>query len=90
VVPLNDGKPLDDRLCRFPVITRSGCVLPKCMDMITAEDVIEAVEDYLQYSSFAQRAIDLDFGNGAGSPAPAIDDAGSCEPAARSISSLER
>lgn len=49
VVPLGDGNDKDQRLCLLPVHLASGQVLPRCMDMITASDVILAMERYLAY-----------------------------------------
>lgn len=54
---LGDGAKQDDSLCLFPVQTESGGVIPKCLDMVTAEHVIDAIEQYLQYSSYAWRAV---------------------------------
>jgi len=45
VVPLGDGH--DESLCVRPVEIRPGVNLPACLDMITAADVIRAVESYL-------------------------------------------
>lgn len=55
VVPLGDGEPQDDSLCFYPVKTAAGAVIPKCLDMITADHVIDAVEQYLKYDTFAWR-----------------------------------
>ena len=49
VVPLGDNDSKDKSLCAFPVKTNSGQVIPKCMDMITAEDVIHAINQYLYW-----------------------------------------
>jgi ADP-heptose:LPS heptosyltransferase len=46
-VKLNDGNKKDGSLCIAPVVTPQGETLPRCMDMITAQDVIRAVERYL-------------------------------------------
>jgi ADP-heptose:LPS heptosyltransferase len=50
VVPLGDGDRKDrpDQLCVDPVGT-----LPRCMDMITADDVIRAVESYFEGGAVA-------------------------------------
>jgi ADP-heptose:LPS heptosyltransferase len=47
VVPLDDGDPADQRLCEDVV---SG-PLPRCMDMITPQDVIERIELYFRGGS---------------------------------------
>ncbi|MCW3095447.1 MAG: ADP-heptose:LPS heptosyltransferase-like protein [Chthonomonadaceae bacterium] len=49
IVPLNDGDEKDKSLCEHPVNLPTGRVLPKCLDMITAEHVIQAIECYLEY-----------------------------------------
>lgn len=49
VVPLGDRDEKDSSLCALPVTSWSGAVIPKCLDMITAKHVIEAIERYRQY-----------------------------------------
>lgn len=49
VIPLHDDDKKDESLCRFPMVTDSGRVLPRCLDMITAADVIRSIERYLEY-----------------------------------------
>lgn len=49
VVKLNDGDSNDNHLCERPVIDR-GVHIPKCMDLIRTEDVIRAVESYLEFA----------------------------------------
>jgi ADP-heptose:LPS heptosyltransferase len=45
-VPLGDGDPKDhESLCVYPVKVRNGHV-PKCLDMIKADDVVRKVQDY--------------------------------------------
>lgn len=56
-MPLGDGLEQDQSLCLFPVQAPSGMVLPKCLEMITAQEVIQAVEHYLKFESFAWRTI---------------------------------
>jgi ADP-heptose:LPS heptosyltransferase len=57
VVPLGDGhNERDNSLCALPVWQESGRVLPRCMDMITANHVIEAVERYREFDRFASGA----------------------------------
>lgn len=46
-VKRDDGQEHDNSLCFFPVKTPNGQVIPKCLDMITAEDVIRKVKDYI-------------------------------------------
>jgi len=63
VMPLGDGddKDYDDehqtpsgqkhkitRLCEMPVVSESGQIIPKCLDMITVDMVEKAVRGYLQ------------------------------------------
>lgn len=62
VAPLGDGDEKDRCLCWRPVRVPTGRVLPQCLDMITAQDVIEAVTRYRQFD-----APPLD---GAGLPSP--------------------
>ena len=56
-VPLGDGAEQDNSLCVYPVLTGAGAVVPKCLEMITARHVIDAVEQYQKFDSFAWRAI---------------------------------
>jgi len=44
VTPLGDGDEKDRSLCQFPTETRSGQVIPKCMDMITIDEVSSKIE----------------------------------------------
>jgi hypothetical protein len=61
VLPLDDGLAnMDDRLCLFPTVTSSGAVIPRCLDMVTTDDVVRAIELYLGYSSFAFRTLPND------------------------------
>jgi len=43
---VGDGDGEDEDLCPFPVQVGQGLVIPKCMDMIRAEDVIRGIEIY--------------------------------------------
>ena len=43
---IEDGDDKDEDLCPLPVQVAEGLSIPKCMDMITADDVIRAVEIY--------------------------------------------
>lgn len=49
VIPLGDGDPKDGDLCIRPITTPGGRILPKCLDMITAQDVIMSIERTLAY-----------------------------------------
>jgi ADP-heptose:LPS heptosyltransferase len=49
VVARGDGTKHDESLCEFPVAVSSGHTLPACMDMITVERVIAAIELCLRY-----------------------------------------
>jgi hypothetical protein len=51
VIPLGDGDDKDkpDQLCVMPVGTKSGQIIPKCLDLIKAQDVIRAMEQYLEH-----------------------------------------
>lgn len=51
VEPLGDDEEKDRSICLHPVALSSGVKLPKCLDMITAMDVIRAVEKYLEFDS---------------------------------------
>ncbi len=77
VEPLHDGDHKDQCLCLRPVTLGNGRKLPQCLDMISAEDVIRAVERYLEFDAPAIRP-----GNGvkpegsaeaATMPAPAME-----------------
>jgi ADP-heptose:LPS heptosyltransferase len=49
VEPLGDGDEKDGSLCERPVTLPGGRKLPQCLDMITAADVIRAVEQYMRF-----------------------------------------
>jgi ADP-heptose:LPS heptosyltransferase len=51
VTPIGDGSMLDRSLCHYPVSTDSGVVIPKCLDMISTDEVIGAIESYLSFDS---------------------------------------
>jgi len=57
VVPIGDGTEYDHSLCLYPIRTSEDSLLPKCMDLVSSQDVINAVENYLKYESYAWRAI---------------------------------
>lgn len=46
-VPLGDGDSKDKDLCKYPIKTASGQYVPKCLDMITAEDVIDKIRKFI-------------------------------------------
>ena len=50
VAPLGDGEDKDMSLCEIPVRLSNGRMLPKCLDMISAKDIIRAVDRYLVFS----------------------------------------
>ena len=57
VSPLGDGDEKDRNLCEYPVTVRPQCTIPRCLDMIRADDVIRAIEHYLDFDvTRAQRA----------------------------------
>jgi len=47
VVPLDDNDEKNDSLCLKPVEAAKGVQIPKCMDMVSTEDVVSKIEDYL-------------------------------------------
>lgn len=47
IVRLNDGSKQDNSLCVHPVVSNSGQVIPKCMDLITVQMVIDRINLYL-------------------------------------------
>lgn len=49
VQPLGDGDEKDGNLCLRPVILKTGLVLPQCLDLVSAEDAIRAIELYLNF-----------------------------------------
>jgi len=60
VQDLKDGdKEKNESVCLRPVTTKSGQVIPKCLDLISAADVIRAVEIYKQ----GYEAEGMSFGN---------------------------
>lgn len=48
-IRLDDGTEQDAQLCIFPVTLDAGSSIPKCLDMIGEQDVIRAVERYLEF-----------------------------------------
>jgi hypothetical protein len=57
VVPLGDGDAKDKRLCEHPVTTDTSVVIPKCLDMITASDVIRAINRYLEFDKLPRQVV---------------------------------
>lgn len=56
-VPLGDGHEYDNSVCTYPIKTPEGFILPKCLDMITADDVINAVENYMRFDTYAWKVL---------------------------------
>lgn len=52
VEPLGDGDEKDTNLCERPVKTKSGQVIPMCMNMITPQDVMMKIRNYLMTYNF--------------------------------------
>ena len=50
VIPLGDGDSKDASLCIKPTLSENGVMIPKCLDMIRASDVIRSVEKYLEWN----------------------------------------
>lgn len=46
--PIGDGDAKDNDLCLFPVTVNTGLVIPKCLALITADDVIRRIELYYE------------------------------------------
>ena len=46
IVPLHDGSDKDKSICEHPVATGSGQFIPMCMDEITVDEVVRAIEAY--------------------------------------------
>lgn len=44
VTPLNDGSPCDHSLCENPVVGASGQVIPKCMQVISVDSVVDRIK----------------------------------------------
>ena len=47
VVRLNDGSKQDNSICLHPVKTPSGQIIPKCLDMITVDEVVRRIRLYI-------------------------------------------
>ena len=48
VEPRNDGSKQDSSLCSMPVTSEGGVTIPKCMDMVTSEDVVRSIRKYIE------------------------------------------
>ncbi len=55
VVPLNDGDEKDKSLCEFPVLLESGQTIPKCLEMITVEEVANLIDKYMSQLNYTPR-----------------------------------
>jgi ADP-heptose:LPS heptosyltransferase len=53
---VGDGDPKDSDLCYYPVSVRPDLVIPKCMDMISPEDVIRRIELYYEGGALSYNA----------------------------------
>jgi hypothetical protein len=54
VIPLGDGDDKDYKdLCLFPVESGSGQVIPRCMDLITSEQVVRNIRSSMQYYDYS-------------------------------------
>jgi ADP-heptose:LPS heptosyltransferase len=51
VVKLNDGDKKDESLCIFPTQTENGVTIPKCLEMITVDDVVNSVNKFLYWDT---------------------------------------
>lgn len=52
IVPLGDGDDKDNNLCKHPVLLSTKQTIPKCLDMISAKDVIRKIKEYMNFYSF--------------------------------------
>jgi len=55
VVKLNDGDEKDKSLCEFPVLLDSGQTIPKCLEMISVEEVARLVDKYMSQLEYTPR-----------------------------------
>jgi hypothetical protein len=53
--PMNDGDSKDRDLCVEPVVLTTELQIPKCMQMITADDVIRRIELYYEGGALRYR-----------------------------------
>ncbi len=54
-VPLNDGDSKDKSLCEFPILLESGQTIPKCMEMISVEEVSRLIDKYYSQLEYRPR-----------------------------------
>lgn len=54
VTPIGDNDEKDQVLCKQPIITKSGQIIPKCLDMITVDDVCRSIREYLEPHNYYQ------------------------------------
>lgn len=47
IVRINDGSDKNNSLCLHPVTTASGQVIPKCLDLITVDEVVRRIHLYI-------------------------------------------
>ena len=47
IVPLDDGDSKNNELCLHPIESESGQKIPKCMDMISADEVCSIIKKYM-------------------------------------------
>lgn len=47
IIKLNDGSNQDNSICVSPVTTNSGQIIPKCLDMITVDEVVRRIMLYV-------------------------------------------
>ena len=47
ITRLNDGSKQDMSICVNPVVAKSGQVIPRCLDMITVDEVVRRIDLYL-------------------------------------------
>ena len=47
VVKLGDEEKHDESLCEYPITLPDGQIIPKCMSMITAEDICKHMRNYI-------------------------------------------
>jgi ADP-heptose:LPS heptosyltransferase len=51
VVPLGDGDSKDNSICEKPTLTEHNVIIPKCLELIKSEDIINSVKKYLEWNS---------------------------------------
>jgi hypothetical protein len=54
VYPIGDGDEKDKRnLCEMPVNSESGQIIPRCMDIITVDMVVQAIRNYMDMYDYS-------------------------------------